>query len=378
MVLDFLHAEIAYIDDGSLRHFAEGELHHQIVTVAAAGDDGLAGLRLSSGQILTVQGSVALFLVAVVEEDLKGHVLIALDVGGYTVVHAGLGDQACPDIQTGLPYAGIPGGGEVFDADPILGAGEDRGIALVVLFKYEGFPLKVHRRGKRILVIHLVRVLFDLDLGKVDRKGREHAELQIKIARSGTCRQDAGEAVVALADLKLLEVAELDLACHVRMEAVGNAVVPAGDGGIVALELDVPGLSVGLCGGKAIHAVDSLAFARDGAAFKLGAEHIRRDTDRLHFSSGGGHRLCGLNVGRRFPEGRQQSRRFRRRFRRRSLLFLCFRRRLRKRLRRSFRIKQRSLGHAGERLTAAGEQKRDQQNKRDNDPLVFHNKTSPL
>ena len=355
VILDLLHMEIADPDGGALRRVAERELHDELVAFAAAGDHGLAGRRLAGGSALAVKGAVALLFLAVVQQHLKGQILIAGHVRRDAIVDAGFGDHAGLDIKTGLPHAVVPGRGEIFDVDLVACAREDRGIALVVLFPDEGFLFKINGHGERVLIVDLVRVLLDLDLGKVDREGRQHAELQIQIARAGGGDQDAGDAVFALVDVKLLEVSELDLAGHVRAEAIGHAVVAPRDGGIVALELDVPRLAVGLVGGKTIHAVDDLPAASDGIALELGAEHRVVLHRCRRYLSGSGKRQRERAGGRRFMVGREQlhSPRSRRRGR-----FLD-------------RAPHRLRG-LGSRLAAAGEQECKQEHHRDQDLRMFH------
>ena len=273
VVDDLVHVKVFHLHRGALGHHAQGELQHQLVPIAAADDHGLHGFGLLAGQALAVKGAVALFHLVVVEEELKGHVLVAGHVRGDAVAHACLGDQAGVDVEPGLPDARIPGGGQVFDADLVGASGEHRGIALVMPLIDQQLLLEIHRRLQGVLIVHLVGELLHLDLGKVDGEGGQHAQLQIQIAGAAAGDHHAGDAVLTLLDVKLLEVAELDLAGHVGVEAVGHPIVPAGNGGVIALQLHMPGFPVGLRGGKAIDAVYLLALAGNRAAFKLGVEH---------------------------------------------------------------------------------------------------------
>ena len=97
---------------------------------------------------------------------------------------AHLGHQAGIDVEPGLPHAGLPGRGEIVDADLVDTAGEDRGVALVMSLVNQCLPLEVHRRAEGVFIRDFVRVLLDFDFGKIDREGGEHAELQIQIARA--------------------------------------------------------------------------------------------------------------------------------------------------------------------------------------------------
>ena len=239
------------------------------------------------------------------------------------------------------------------DVHRVAAANEDRSVALIVLFVNHRFLLEVHRRVQGVLIVHHIRVLLDLDLGKVDRKGLEHTELQIKIARAAGGDYDTGDAVFTLFDLELLEIAEFDRACHIRSEAVGHKVIPACNGGIVAFQLYVPRLSVGLRGGKAIYAVDHLPASRHVVSFKLGAKQGVLHTERRHLS-----RVYrrGTAVRRKTLESRTQLRHLRaldrllRHSRHSFLRLLCLR----------------------DSLAAAREQKRQQENNRDHDFRAFH------
>ena len=269
-----LHPEIADRDAGARGRFAERELQHKLAAPVGAGDHGFAGFRFARGQALAVEGAVALLLAAVIQEEFKGQVPVAADVRRNVIARAGLGDQAGLDEEPGFPNPGLRGNRPVVDADRVRLALEDRVIVLVVRLIYGRLPRKVHGSGQRVFIIDHVRVFLYLDLRKIDRKGREHAQLQVKIARAAGGDQDAGNAVVALSDGKLLEIAELDLAGHIRAEAIGHPVIPAGNGGIVALKLDMPGLAVCFRGGEAVHAVDGLAAARDGVALEFRVKQV--------------------------------------------------------------------------------------------------------
>ena len=120
-------------------------------------------------------------------------------------------------------------------------------------------------------------------------------ELPNATAYNETCaaigNQDAGDAVIAFLNLKLLEVTELDLAGHIGMETVGYAVIPAGNGGIVCFQLDMPGFPVGLRGVKAVYAVHRFAASGNGAALEFRTEqgvfHLcRLRLRRRHFQRG--------------------------------------------------------------------------------------------
>ena len=155
--------------------------------------------------------------------------------------------------------------------------------------------LEIHGSLQGVLIVHLIGELLHLDLGKVDGEGRQHAQLQVQIAGAAGGDHHAGDAVLAFLNVKLLEVAELDLAGNVGVEAVGHPVVPAGNGGVVALQLHVPGLAVGLRGGEAVDSVYLLALAGNRAAFKLGVEHGGFHLGGAQLSAEGGP---GLGCGR--------------------------------------------------------------------------------
>ena len=160
-----------------------------------------------------------------------------------------------------------------------------------MLLKYKLFLFKVYGRGERFFIVFFVRILLDFDLVEVNRKRMEHAELQIQIACAAIGNQDAGDAVIAFLNLKLLEVTELDLAGHIGMETVGYAVIPAGNGGIVCFQLDMPGFPVGLRGVKAVYAVHRFAASGNGAALEFRTEqgvfHLYRLRLRCrHFQRG--------------------------------------------------------------------------------------------
>ena len=145
------------------------------------------------------------------------------------------------------------------------------------------FPLKIDRGGKRVLVLNFVRVLFHLNLFKVDRKRRQHAELQVKVARAAVRDHNSGDAVVSLMDLELLEITELDRSGNIRVKTVSHKVIPSGYRRVVAFKLDMPGFSVGLRRIETIDAVDSLAASLDIVSFEFGAEHRGRHFGRRHF-----------------------------------------------------------------------------------------------
>ena len=330
VVRDFLHPEIAHGHRGALGHLAQGELDDQLLALAAAGDHSLTAGDLIGHQVLAIEGAVALFHIGVVKEHLKGHVLIAHHIGGDVITGAGIGDEAGLDIEPGLPDAGIPGRSHILQRHRVGVALEEHAIALVVLFIDPGLIFKVHGHGQGVLVVHLVRVFLHLDLGEVNGKRREHAQLQIQIAGAALGDQNAGDRVVALFDVKLLEIAELDLAGHVGGEAVGHPVIPTGHGGIVALQLHMPGLAVGLGGGEAVDPVHHLARTDHGVALKLGLEGrvagVGRagrqafgvEDGRALLRDGGG-RLCGRRLLRRGRLGRRGGRFRRSRGRRRGL-----------------------------------------------------------
>ena len=200
---------------------------------------------------------------------------------------AKLRNHAGPDVEPGLPDAKVRRDGFVIDVDRVTVADEDRVIALVVLLVDTRLPHEVHRLGKRVLIGDLVRVLLDLDRGEVDREGREHAELQVEIARAVLGGEDARDAVLARLDLELLEVAELDRAGNIGAEVVGHVVVASRDGGIVCLELDVPGLAIGLRGDEVIRTSDGAAASRDAVALELGIEQSALGIGRLSRLLGG-------------------------------------------------------------------------------------------
>ena len=210
---------------------------------------------------------------------------------------------------------------------------------------------KTHRRGQRVFIIDHVRVLLDLNLRKVDRKGREHPQLQVEISRAAGGDQNAGDAVLALLDRKLLEIAELDLAGHIRAETIGHAVIPPGNGRIAALKLDVPGLSVRFRGDEAVHAVYGLAAARNCIALEFGGKQVA-----LHDV------LPDSFVGS--PQG-QETRAERFRFRRR----VKQRRLLRSRVRPGRFLR---FGRLHGSLAAAGKQQRGQENDRNQDFCALH------
>ena len=297
---DLVHVDVAYDDQGPGAGLAKGELQDELVAVAVAGDHGLDGVHLSGNQLLAVERAIALLDVTVVEQDLEGDVaVVAVEhhVGGDAVVGSRLGDHPRPDVDPGLPDAEVGRDGLVVDVDRMVSARQDRVVALVVPLVDERLALEVDGLGERVLVGDLVRVLLDLDLGEVDREGREHAELQVEVARALLGGEDARDLVVARLDLELLEVTELDGAGDVGVEAVRHEVVAPRDSGIVRLELHVPGLAVGLRGDEVELATHGPAATRDGVALELGLEQVGVDPGRR------GRGLRRVRLGREVLEG---------------------------------------------------------------------------
>ena len=280
VVLDLLDVQRAHLHGGLLRGLAQRELQHQLLA-AVADDHGLDGLGLSGLQLLLIEGAVALLLLAAVEEELIGEGPVTAQIRRDAIADAGLGHKARMDVEAGLPHAGIPGRRGIVEADLAGLPGEPGVIALVMALIDQRLFLEVHRGLQGVLQLHHVGVLLHLDLAELDGEGGQHAQLQVQIAGAAGGDQDAGDAVLALLDVELLEVAELDLAGHVGGEAIGHPVVPAGDGGIVALQLHMPGLAVGLGGGEAVLPVHHLAGAGDIAALELGPEQVGLDMGGL-------------------------------------------------------------------------------------------------
>ena len=100
MVSDDLHVKIADNDLAAFRRFAERELNDKFVAVAAAAYNGFHTLNFARLQLLIIQRAVALFFVAVVEEDFERHILVAHRVRGDMIAHARLRDEAGLNVKS--------------------------------------------------------------------------------------------------------------------------------------------------------------------------------------------------------------------------------------------------------------------------------------
>ena len=282
VIVNLFHADVADNHHASLRRFAKRELQDQLIAVSASADHSFTCRHFSAGQLLTVKSAVALLLVPVVEEDLERHIFLAHHIGEDAVAGAEFRIQAGFDIKSGFPHAGIERRGDVVDIHGIAAAAKEHRIALIVLLINDRLPLKIDRGGKRVLVLHFVRVLFHLNLMKINRKSRQHAELQIEVARAAVRDHDPGDAVIPFMDLELLEVTELDRSGNIGVKTVSHKVIPSRNRRVVAFQLDMPGFPVGLRRVETIDAVYGFAASFDIVSFEFGTEHRGFHSGRRH------------------------------------------------------------------------------------------------
>ena len=279
MLMHLLHPDVVHGDLAAVGGLAEGELQNHLAALAAGAaqvDELLEGALGHIAHALAVEGAVALLVVAVVEADLHVHLVGGGHVGADPVQGARLQNGGGLHVQPGHPHLGAEGDLLHLHGDAVQMAVQLIEIARVVLHVHRALRAPGNGHGHHALVVGLGLQLLHLNAGEVDGKGLQGAQLQIQIGIAVAGADLPGDAVLTLADGELVEVAELHRACHVGVEVVGHPVVTAGHGHIVALQLHVPGLAVGLGGGKAIHAVHRLALTGHIAALKLGPEHVGR------------------------------------------------------------------------------------------------------
>ena len=283
VIIDLLHADIADDHHAALRRFSQRELQDQLIAVAASADHRFTCLHFAAGQLLTVKGTISLFLVPVVEKDLKRHILLAHHICQDAVTGSQFRIHAGSDIKSGFPHACIERRGDVVDIHCVTAAVKEHGVALVVLLINDRFPFKIDRGGKRVLVLHFVCVLFHLNLLKVNRKSRQHSQLQVEVARAAVRDHDARNAVVPFMDLELLKITELDRSGNIGVKPVSHKVIPPRYRRVIAFKLDMPGFPVGLRRVEPIDAVYDLTASFDVVSFEFRAEHRGFHCGRRHF-----------------------------------------------------------------------------------------------
>ena len=276
---DLLHAYVAHRHIDILRGAANGELQHQF-SVGKAGfgesEDLLDSRQFPARQMAAVEGTVALLLLVPVQEHLKVHILVAQQIRADAVGNTGLRRHAGADIKPCLPHRGVMADREIVHRDRVAAAHHQGAVLRIVALHDHVLAVELQSTGQDTLIAHIVLHLHDLDLAEIDRKGAERTELEIQIAGAVLRDYKAGQLVVALRNLEFLKIAELDRAGYIRAEAISDTILVAGDRGIVALELDVPGFSIRLSGRDPIHAVHKLGGAGNLVAFEFCAEQRRR------------------------------------------------------------------------------------------------------
>ena len=190
-------------------------------------------------------------------------------------------------------------------------------VALVVLLEDGALGVIAEGSGEQLRILGLILQLLNLDASEFQVEGRQRPQLEIQIAQVAPGHQKARNGVVALDDLELLKIPELHKAGHVRTEMIADPIIPAGNRAVIALQLDVPGFSVRLCGGEQIPPVHKLRRTRYLVPLKLGGEHIVRGAGHrpVAHSSGQGVIINAVE-NRRLGRDRCGYRFFRRRFRR--------------------------------------------------------------
>ena len=277
MLIHLLHPDVVHGDLAAVGGLAEGELQNHLAALAAGAaqvDKLLEGALGHIAHALAVEGTVALLVVAVIEANLHVHLMGGGHVGADPVQGAGGKNGGGLHVQAGHPHLGAEGDLLHLHGDAVQMAVQLIEVARVVLHVHRALRAPGDGHSHDALIVGLGLQLLHLDGGEVDGEGLQRTQLQIQIGIAVAGADLAGDGVLTLTDGKLVEVAELHRARHVGLEVVGHPVVTAGHGHVVALQLHMPGLAVGLGGGKAIHAVHHLALTGYVTALKLGPEHI--------------------------------------------------------------------------------------------------------
>ena len=279
MLIHLLHPDVVHRHLAAVGRLAEGELQNHLAALGACRsqvDELLEGALGHIAHALAVEGAVALLVIAVVEADLHVHLMGGGHVRADPVQGARLQNGGGLHVQAGHPHLGTERNLLHLHGDAVQMAVQLIEIARVVLHVHRALGAPGDGHGHDALIVGLGLQLLHLDGGEVDGKGLQRAQLQIQIGVAVAGADLAGDAVLTLTDGELVEVTELHRARHVGLEVVGHPVIPAGHGHVVALQLHMPGLAVGLGGGKAIHAVHRLALTGYVTALKLGPEHVGR------------------------------------------------------------------------------------------------------